>query len=147
LLLCQILLGAWRFKSTMEIRSITEIYNFRHASVVGVPIVEVANSLVQWLRWMAGSYVGHLDTKMASSRSACLKYLGLAIPRYDHGPANLVRRPANVTSRGRCAFVSSTSLLWTPRILRRNKGLLVGCAPDGPAKYLRFLDASDLRPS
>jgi hypothetical protein len=37
-----------------------------------VPIVEVANTLVQWLRWMAGSYVGYLDTKMTSLRSACL---------------------------------------------------------------------------
>jgi hypothetical protein len=40
--------------------------------MVGVPIVEVANTLVQWLRWMAGSYVGYLDTKMTSLRSACL---------------------------------------------------------------------------
>jgi hypothetical protein len=39
-----------------------EIYNFRRALVVCVPIVEVANTLVQWLRWMAGSYVGRLDT-------------------------------------------------------------------------------------
>jgi hypothetical protein len=71
-LLCQILLGAWRLKSTMEIRSITEIYNFRWASVVGVPIAKVANTLVSQLHWMASSYVGHLDTKTTSSRSACL---------------------------------------------------------------------------
>jgi hypothetical protein len=31
----------------MEIRSITEIYNFRRAPVVGVPIAEVANTLAQ----------------------------------------------------------------------------------------------------
>jgi chorismate mutase len=44
--------------------------NFRRAPVVGVPNVEVANTLVQWLRWMAGSYVVHLDTKKASLMSA-----------------------------------------------------------------------------
>jgi hypothetical protein len=50
-----------------------EIYNFRRASVVGVLIVaKVANTLVQRLRWMAGSYVGHLGTKTTSFRSACL---------------------------------------------------------------------------
>jgi hypothetical protein len=72
LLLCQILLGAWRLKSTMEIRSITEIYNFRRASMVGVPIAKVANTLVSRLRWVASSYVGHLYTKTTFSRSACL---------------------------------------------------------------------------
>jgi hypothetical protein len=56
----------------MDIRIITEIYNFRRAPVVGVPIAEVANTLVHWPRWMAGSYVGRLDTKMTSSWSACL---------------------------------------------------------------------------
>jgi hypothetical protein len=67
----------------MESRSTKEIYNFCQASVVGVPIVaEVANTLVQWLRYMASSYVGRLDTKTTSLRSACLKYLGLAITRY-----------------------------------------------------------------
>jgi hypothetical protein len=71
-LLYQILLGSWRSKSTMEIRSITEIYNFRRVSVVGVPTTKVANTLVSWLRWMAGSYVGRLDTKTTSVRSACL---------------------------------------------------------------------------
>jgi fructose-specific phosphotransferase system IIC component len=40
--------------------------------VVGVPIAEVVNTLANWLRWMAGSYVGHLNTKMASLRSTCL---------------------------------------------------------------------------
>jgi hypothetical protein len=33
-------------QNTIEIRSITEIYNFRRAPVVGVPIAEVANTLV-----------------------------------------------------------------------------------------------------
>jgi hypothetical protein len=58
----------------MEIRSITEIRNFRRAlvAVVGVPIVEVANTLVQWLRWMVSNYAGRPDTKTTSSRSACL---------------------------------------------------------------------------
>jgi hypothetical protein len=49
-----------------------EICNFCRPPVVGVPIAEVANTLVQWLRWMAGSYVGHLDTKTTSLRSAFL---------------------------------------------------------------------------
>jgi hypothetical protein len=55
----------------MKIRSIMEIYNFR-APVAGVPIAEVANTLVQWLRWMVSSYAGRLDTKTTSLRSACL---------------------------------------------------------------------------
>jgi hypothetical protein len=49
-----------------------EIYNFCRASVVGVPIAKVINTLVSRLRWMANSYVGHLDTKTTSPRSACL---------------------------------------------------------------------------
>jgi hypothetical protein len=56
----------------MEIRSITEIYSFRWAPVVSVPIAEVTNTLASWLHWIAGSYVSHLDTKMTSLRSACL---------------------------------------------------------------------------
>jgi hypothetical protein len=47
-----------------------EIYSFR-ASMVGVPITKVVNTLVQWLCWMVSSYAGHLDTKTTSSRSAC----------------------------------------------------------------------------
>jgi hypothetical protein len=77
----------------MEIRSITEIYNFRQAPVVGVPTAKVANTLVSWLRWMDGTYVGRLDTKMTSLRSARLKYLGLAILRYIYGSTNLVGAP------------------------------------------------------
>jgi hypothetical protein len=53
----------------MEIRS---IYNFRWAPVVGVPKTEVAKTLVLWLRWTVGSYVGRLYTKTTSSRSVCL---------------------------------------------------------------------------
>jgi hypothetical protein len=101
----------------MEIRNITKIYKFRWAPVVGAPITEVANTLVHWLRWMAGSYVSRLDTKMTSSRSACLKYLGLAIPRYDYGPANLVGRPRCVIFRGRCALVALPACSGHPRIL------------------------------
>jgi hypothetical protein len=41
-----------------------EIYNFRRAPMVGVPITKVTNTLIQWLRWMASSYVGDLDTKI-----------------------------------------------------------------------------------
>jgi hypothetical protein len=123
----------------METRSITEICNFRRAPVVGVPIAKVANTLVSWLCWMAGSYVGHLDTKTISLRSLCLKYPGLTIPRYIYGPANLVGRLKWVTFRGRCALVSPTSLLWTPKISRRNEGHSVGCAPNGPTKCFRVL--------
>jgi hypothetical protein len=65
----------------MEIKNIMEIYIFRRAPVVGVPIAEVANTLAQWLRWMASSYVGRLDTKTTSLRSACRKYIGLTVPR------------------------------------------------------------------
>jgi hypothetical protein len=51
----------------MEIRSIKEIYNFRQASVVGVPVVaKVTNTLISWLYWMASSYVGRLNTKSTS---------------------------------------------------------------------------------
>jgi hypothetical protein len=61
-----------------------EIYNFRRASVVGVPIAKVANTLVSRLRWMASSYFGHMDTKTTSSRSArinteILQYLGITM--------------------------------------------------------------------
>jgi hypothetical protein len=101
----------------MEIRRIKEIYNFRQASVVGVPIVaKDDNTLVSQLRWVASSYVGRLDTKTTSSRSACLKYLGLAIPQYVYGSTNLVGLPGCVTSRGRCAFVSPASPPWTLKI-------------------------------
>jgi hypothetical protein len=50
----------------------TEIYNFRWAPVVDVPtIAMVDNTLVSRLRRVASSYVGRLDTKTTSSRSAC----------------------------------------------------------------------------
>jgi hypothetical protein len=58
-----------------------------------VCLAEVTITLLQWLYWMVGSYVHHLDTKTTSSRSACRKYLGLAIPRYNYDPANLVGCP------------------------------------------------------
>jgi hypothetical protein len=89
--------GRLEVNSTMKIRSIAKIYNFSSRPVVGVPTAKVANTLVSWLRWMAGSYVGRLDTKTTSLRSVCLKYLGLAIPRYVYGSANLVGRPRCVT--------------------------------------------------
>jgi hypothetical protein len=105
--------------NTMEIRSTTEIYNLRRAPVVVVPTTKVANTLVSWLRWMASRLVGRLDTKTSFLRLACLKYLGLAIPWYIYGSANLGGRPGCMTFRGRCASVSPTSLVWTPRILRQ----------------------------
>jgi hypothetical protein len=71
-LLYQILQGAWISKSTMEIRSIMEIYNFRRAPVIGVPIDVVAKTLASWLCWIASSYASRLDTKTTSSRSVCL---------------------------------------------------------------------------
>jgi hypothetical protein len=63
-------------KVPWRLEEFKEIYNFRRASVVGVPIAKVANTLASWLCWMAGSYVGRLDTKTTSLRSAYLKYLG-----------------------------------------------------------------------
>jgi hypothetical protein len=67
----------------METRRITKIYNFCRAPVVGVPITKVANTLVQWLRWMVNNYVGRLDTKTTSLRSThlntlVLQYLGMS---------------------------------------------------------------------
>jgi hypothetical protein len=88
---------------------------------------------------MAGSYVGHLDTKMISLRSACRKYLGLATPRYDYGPANLVGCPGCVTFRGQCALVALPACSGHPRFYVRNEGLPVGCTPNGPAKYFWVL--------
>jgi hypothetical protein len=54
----------------MEIKSVT-------STILPGPrgrcaITEVINTLVNWLRRMAGSYVGHLGTKIASLRSVCL---------------------------------------------------------------------------
>jgi hypothetical protein len=68
-----------------RLEAFKEIYNFHRASVVGVPIAKVHNTLLSWLRWMASRYVGHLDTKTTSSRSArlntkILQYLGITMP-------------------------------------------------------------------
>jgi hypothetical protein len=112
---------------------------FRRAPVVSVPIAEVANTLVSWLCWTVSSYVGHLDTKTTTLRSVCLKYQGLAIPRYDSGPSNLVGRPGCVTLRGRCARVASLACSRHPGFYVGNEGLPAGCTPNGPAKYLRVL--------
>jgi hypothetical protein len=117
----------------------TSLLRFCRTPKVGVPIAEVVNTLASWLRWTANSYVGRLDTKTTSSRSVCLKYLGLAIPQYDYGSANLVGRPGCVTFRGRCALVALPACFGHPGFYVWNEGLPVGCAPDGPAKYLRML--------
>jgi hypothetical protein len=142
-LLCQIHLGTWRlvprWRSEAQWRSEASLLRFRRAPVVGVHIAEVTNTLVQWLRWMASSYVGHVDNKTTSSRSACRKYLGLAIPRYDYGPTNLVGHPGCVTFRGRCAFVALPACSGHLGFYIRNEGLLVRCVPDGPVKYLWVL--------
>jgi hypothetical protein len=102
----------------MEIRSITEIYIFRRARVVGVPIVEVVNTLALWLSWMVSSYVGRLDTKTTSLRSRALipgsyntlVYLRLYQPSWAPWICDL---PKSV-----CDY-SPASPFWTPRILRR----------------------------
>jgi hypothetical protein len=120
-------------------RSEASLLRFRQAPVVGVPITEVANTSVQWLCWMASSYVGHLDTKSTSLRSACLKYLGLAIPWYDYGPANLVGCHGCVTFRGRCALVALPACSEHLGFYVENEGLPEGCVPSGPAKYLWVL--------
>jgi hypothetical protein len=71
------------------------------------------------------------------------EYLGLAIPRYIYGSANLVGPPGRVTFQGRCALVALPARSGHPRFYIRNEGLPVGCAPNGPAKYFwvfgRFL--------
>jgi hypothetical protein len=124
----------------MDIRSITEIYNFRRASMVGVSIVaKVIKTLVQWPCWMAGSYVGCLGTKTTSLRSACLKYLGLTIPWYIYGSANLVGCPRCVTFQGRCAIVALPACSGHPGFYVGNEGLSVGCVLDGLAKHSRVL--------
>jgi hypothetical protein len=75
---------------------------------------------------MASSYVGRLDTKTTSLRSACLTYLGLAILRYDYGSANLVWRPGCVTFRGRCAFIALQPVLDTQDFMLGLKASLWG---------------------
>jgi hypothetical protein len=107
--------------------------------MVGVPTAKVASTLVSWLRWMADSYVDRLDTKTTSLRSACLKYLGLAIPRYICGSANLVGCPGCMTFRGRCALIALPACSGHPGFYIGNEGPPVGCAPNGPAKYFRVL--------
>jgi hypothetical protein len=111
-----------------------KIYNFRRASVVDVPIAKVDHTLVSWLRWMASSYVGQLDTKTTSLRSACHKYLGRSIPQYVYGSANLVGRPGLMAFRGRCALVALPACFGHQGFYVGNEGLPVGCAPNGPAK-------------
>jgi hypothetical protein len=75
----------------MEIRSITENLHISSGPlVVGVLIADVVTTLVTSLRWMADNYVGRLDTKTISSRSVCLKYLGMTTPRYNYVPTNLL---------------------------------------------------------
>jgi hypothetical protein len=111
-----------------------EIYNFRRAPVVGVPTAKVANTLVSWLRWTAGNYVGRLDTKTTSLRSACRKYLGLTIPRVCLWPCQPSWAPQMCDLLRSVCFRSPVNLLWTPGVSRRNEGLSVGCTPDGPAK-------------
>jgi hypothetical protein len=96
---------------------------------------------------MAGSYVGRLDTKTTSLRSACLNYLGPAIPWYVYGSTNLVGCPGCVTFWGRCALVALPACSRHQWFYVRNEGLLEGCAPNGPAKYLHVLGAFVLRPS
>jgi hypothetical protein len=100
----------------MEIRSITEIRNFRWAPEVGVPIAEVANTLVSWLRWMINNNVGHLDTKNDVPEVDVPQYLGLVIPWNDYGPANLVGCPGCVTFQGRSALVALPACFGHPGV-------------------------------
>jgi hypothetical protein len=134
LLLCQIRLGAWRSDS-LRLRF------FRRVPVVGVPIAEVINTLVLWLRWMAGSYVGRLDTKMASSRSACLKYLGLAIPWYVYSSSNHVGRLRCVTFRGQCALVVLSAYSRHPGFYVGNEASLWGAHLVVPPSISGYLGA------
>jgi hypothetical protein len=63
-------------------------------------------------------------------------YLGLLIPRYDSGPANLGRRPECVTFRGRCALAALPAYSGHPGFYVGDEDLPEGCAPSCPAKYL-----------
>jgi hypothetical protein len=67
------------------------------------------------------------------------KYLGLAIPWYDYGPANLVGHPGCMTFRGRCALIALPARSGHPKFYVGNEGLHMGCVPDGPAKCFRVL--------
>jgi hypothetical protein len=131
----------------MEIRSITTICKFRQTPVVGVPIAKVANTLVSWLRWIVGSYVGRLDTKTTSLRLARLKNLGLAIPRYIYGFANLVGRPGCVTFQGRCAFVALPECYGHLGYYMGMKASLWGARLMALPSASGCLGAIDLRPS
>jgi hypothetical protein len=77
---------------------------------------------------------GHQNDLLEVGVPSCL---GLAIPWYVYGPANLVGRPGCVTFRGRCALVALPACSGHPGFYIGNEGLHVGCAPDGPAKYFR----------
>jgi hypothetical protein len=123
-----------------------EIYDFRRAPVVGVPISRVANTLVPWLRWMAGSYVGHLDTKMifrgrraliprSCNTSVCLR---LCQPSWEPWLRDL---PRSVCS---CSLASP---LWTTKIFMSGmKASLWGAGLMALPSTFGCLGASDLRP-
>jgi hypothetical protein len=85
--------------------------------------------------------------KSTSLRAACLKYLGIVIPWYVYGPANLVGRPRCVAFRGRCALVALPACSGHPGFYIENEGLPVGCAPSGPTKYLWVLGSFSLETS
>jgi hypothetical protein len=145
-LLYQICLGARRkvpWRSEVSRRSTI----FVGSPVVGVPIAEVVNTLANWLHWMASSYVGRLDTKTTSSRSACLNPLGLAISWYVCGLGNLVRHPRCVTFRGRCALVACQPALDTQDFMSGMKASLWGARLMVPPSISEYLGAFHLRPS
>jgi hypothetical protein len=147
-LLYQILLGARRSKTPWRSEASRRSTIFCRPPVVGVPIAEVANTLVSWFRWMVSSYVGHLDTKTTSLRSACCKYLGLAIPRYIYGSANLVGAPQiRDLLRSVCFCKPCQPALDTKDFTSGMKASLWGARLMALPSASRCLGAIDLRPS
>jgi hypothetical protein len=66
-------------------------------------------------------------------------YLGLSIPRCVYDSANQVGRLRCVNFQGWCALVALSAYSGHPGFYVGNEGLPVGCALDGPIKYLQVL--------
>jgi hypothetical protein len=73
-------------------------------------------------------------------------YLGLAPPRYQYGPANLVGRPRRVTFRGRCALVALPVCSGHPGFYVRMKASLWGAHLTALPNTSGCLGAFNLRP-
>jgi hypothetical protein len=72
-------------------------------------------------------------------------YLGLAIPRYVYGPANLFGRLGCVTFRGRCAIVALPARFGHPGFYVRTKASPWGARPMALPSTSGYLGAIHLR--